>query len=172
MRLINVRTLDMEEYFGDNTPEYAILSHTWGHDEISFQEWTMLTQSHKVQHSKISDFEVTILQLLNLLPPDDIKQKLGYQKIIGCCEQAKRDGLNYVWIDTCCIDKTSSAELSEAINSMFEWYKSSKICYVYLSDVSTTMVDSDGSSAIRNSRWFTRGWTLQEFLAPNNLAFF
>ncbi|KAJ4224929.1 hypothetical protein NW757_014308 [Fusarium falciforme] len=79
----------------------------------------------------------------------------------------------YVWVDTFCIDKASSAELSEAINSMYKWYGDSNICYVYLCDVHP----EDGSyggpgRAFRESRWFTRGWTLQELLAPPLVEFF
>jgi len=83
-------------------------------------------------------------------------------KINGCCKQAIKDRYDYVWIDTCCIDKSSSAELSEAINSMFRWYRNSEVCYIHLADVENLRA---GSSSFRNSRWFTRGWTLQELIA-------
>jgi hypothetical protein len=123
-------------------PQYAILSHTWGPDteEVTFKDLTDGTG-----HSRA-----------------------GYDKIRSCGEQAKRDGLQFFWVDTCCIDKTSSAELSEAINSMHQWYKNAKICYVYLSDFS----GSTDISLMRESRWFTRAWTLQELLAPRKLQFF
>ena len=94
-------------------------------------------------------------------------------KIFNACKQAERDGFEYIWIDTCCIDKSSSAELSEAINSMYRWYQESAYCYVYLSDVSIDQ--SIGSASMRtlaSSRWFTRGWTLQELLAPSSLGFY
>jgi Heterokaryon incompatibility protein (HET) len=172
MKLINVYTLDIEEHFDDSVPEYAILSHTWGQEEMSLREWTMLTQSRKFNHGRLSDFDGTLLYLLGMSSCQDIEKRSGYTKVIACCEQAKQDGLKYVWADTCCIDKTSSAEISEAINSMFQWYKSSNICYAYLSDVSVGDVHGQGHSAICKSRWFSRGWTLQEFLAPNKLAFF
>ncbi|PVH68331.1 HET-domain-containing protein, partial [Cadophora sp. DSE1049] len=97
------------------------------------------------------------------------------EKIRFCAEQAKRDGLQYFWVDTCCIDKSNSAELTEAINSMFRWYGMSTKCYVYLSDVSRTAVNTDElawESAFRKSRWFTRGWTLQDLLAPTSVEFF
>jgi hypothetical protein len=90
----------------------------------------------------------------------------------------KNDGLEYVWVDTCCIDKSNNNELSEAINSMFRWYHNAIKCYVYLSDVSTNNHDQSNLSlqsweqAFRNSRWFTRGWTLQELLAPPSVEFF
>jgi len=82
------------------------------------------------------------------------------------------DGYEWVWIDTYCIDKSSSAELSEAINSMFGWYKKSAICYAYLADVPSNGDPQVPQSAFSKSRWFTRGWTLQELIAPNILEFF
>lgn len=213
MRLINVETYELET-FADHrsTPEYAILSHTWGAEEVLFQDVQPVT--------------------------DDTKKKLGWKKIEYTCRQAQKDELRYGWVDTCCIDKTSSAELSEAINSMFAWYKEAKICYAYLTDVdelveghegqdgipgedalattSTTeqsaSVDSSGDAAgnqddtaitqeevgkpveaeqdrtsgdgfhenekrafedqFKASRWFTRGWTLQELIGPPTMEFY
>ena len=89
----------------------------------------------------------------------------GYSKITGCCRQARLDGWEYAWVDSCCIDKSSSAELSEAINSMFKWYQDAQVCYAYLSDV-------EERSEFAKSQWFTRGWTLQELLAPEFLIFY
>ncbi|ATZ56800.1 hypothetical protein BCIN_14g00350 [Botrytis cinerea B05.10] len=134
---------------GSDIPEYAILSHTWGADadELTFQD------------------------LMN----DTGQNKSGYRKLQFCGEQAKRDGLQYFWVDTCCIDKSSSAELQEAINSMFRWYQNATKCYVYLSDVSTNRTDQVSSSwqlIFKASRWFTRGWTLQELIAPRSVQFF
>jgi hypothetical protein len=107
---------------------------------------------------------------------------LGFAKIAVCCQRALEDGFQYCWIDTCCIDKSSSAELSEAINSMFRWYKESSICYVYLGDVNenTNHVDdatrhtstSSRFPTLEQSRWFTRGWTLQELIAPAVVEFY
>lgn len=189
----------------DTLPRYAILSHTWGADteEVTFQD----------------------------LKEGTYTNKSGYQKLLFCEQQARRDGIQYFWVDTCCIDKSNNTELSEALNSMFRWYQNADRCYVYLSDVSTsedskrggTLLDtaSDlapsekkrdkgkqvlrkmlafrpaGSSskksqpvgktpvsptnveakrpwedAFRKSRWFTRGWTLQELLAPRSVEFF
>lgn len=126
---------------------YAILSHTWG------------VASEEVDFKDLND------GLGNT--------KDGYQKLRFCGEQAGRDGLQFFWVDTCCIDKSSSAELQEAITSMFRWYRDAAKCYVYLSDVSTKKRKASGQfseqiweSAFRSSRWFTRGWTLQELLAP------
>ncbi|RYN46778.1 hypothetical protein AA0118_g12387 [Alternaria tenuissima] len=112
------------------------------------------------------------------------KDKRGYAKLKFCAEQATKDGLEHFWVDTCCIDKSSSAELSEAITSMFRWYKNSAQCYVYLADVTTREEKVDHEtldheapdvtwvSDFQTSRWFTRGWTLQELLAPRVVLFF
>lgn len=129
-------------------PKYAILSHTWLEDgeEILFE------------HVQSGNY------------PERCSN--GYEKIKGCCEQAFRDGYEHVWIDTCCIDKTSSAELSEAINSMYQIYEQASKCYVHLADVYTTDTPAASDSAFRNSRWFSRGWTLQELIAPWRVEFF
>jgi hypothetical protein len=135
------------------TTPYAILSHTWGDDneEVSFKD--LADGSGKTKH--------------------------GYRKIRFCGEQAARDGLQYFWIDTCCIDKSNYTELSEAINSMFRWYREAAKCYVYLADVPKRnhgehddLPRSSWKSDFRNSRWFTRGWTLQELIAPASVEFF
>ena len=104
------------------------------------------------------------------LTTDTNRELPGWSKILNCCELAAKDGWQYVWIDTCCIDKSSSSELSEAINSMFVWYRQASVCYVYMSDVACTS-QRFGSKEFRDSRWFTRGWTLQELLAPTFLLF-
>ena len=106
------------------------------------------------------------------LPQEYAKQMLGYRKILSCCAQANSDGFDYVWIDTCCIDKRSSSELSEAINSMYSWYRNAEVCYAFLADVSEVEDPDSPNSTFRNSRWFTRGWTLQELLAPSSLIFY
>lgn len=124
------------ECFGNAIPPYAILSHTWGNDndELSFRD----------------------------LADGKGRDKTGWNKTEFCGKQAAEDGIEYFWVDTCCIDKSSSNELGEAINSMFHWYQDAAICYVYLSDVSVR--DSPESSKsiwadqFRDSRWFTRGW--------------
>lgn len=126
-------------------PPYAILSHTWGadNDEVTFQDLTSGTG----------------------------QTKAGYRKINFCAKQAARDDLKFFWIDTCCINKSNSTELQEAITSMFRWYQKSAKCYVYLDDVSTDSLAKDGLS-FQKSRWFTRGWTLQELLAPSCTEFY
>ncbi|KAF2818494.1 HET-domain-containing protein, partial [Ophiobolus disseminans] len=144
MRLLHVDTRQLEEFFGDAIPPYAILSHTWGPDEVVFR-----------------DFE-----------NEEYRNKHSYAKIDGCCREAKKSALSYVWVDTCCIDKSSSAELSEAINSMFQWYRVASVCYAYLEDVPPGEDPYQFGTAFRKSRWHTRGWTLQELLAPKRVIFF
>ncbi|KAI9146852.1 HET-domain-containing protein [Paramyrothecium foliicola] len=141
MRLINVETGAFEEFIGRNIPEYAILSHTWGQEEVSFK----------------------------MMTSEPCYAKLGYQKIAMTCSLASKVALRYAWIDTCCIDKSSSAELTEAINSMFRWYKRSNVCYVFLSDLEAS---APLEPAFGQCRWFTRGWTLQELIAPHDVLFF
>ena len=128
-------------------PKYAILSHVWGREEVKFEDIGDLSKAGRM---------------------------LGYEKILLSCAQARRDGLQYVWVDTCCIDKSSSSELSEAINSMFKWYQNAAVCYAYL-DATTTLASSqtgDELEEFENSRWFTRGWTLQELIAPRVVEFY
>jgi hypothetical protein len=134
----------------NDIPAYAILSHTWGGDTE----------------------EVTYRELID----GTGKSKAGYDKVRFCGEEARRDGLQYFWVDTCCIDRSNNAELSEAINSIFRWFQNATKCYVYLSDVSIPGLDEPSQlsleMAFRHSRWFTRGWTLQELLAPGSVEFF
>lgn len=146
MRLINVDTFELEEFMDHRSTHYAILSHTWGNGEV-----TLVDMQRGLPHAEA-------------LP--------GFEKIRGACRQAASDGFKFVWVDTCCIDKSSSAELSEAINSMFRWYSDAKICYAYLSDVANVGDGPEAESQFRNSRWFTRGWTLQELLAPKEVVFY
>lgn len=146
MWLINAHTLKLEEVWGESVKEYAILSHRWEDGEVSFQD---------------------------MQNPAVATTKKGFAKIRKSCELAVNDGYNNVWVDTCCINKDSSAELSEAINSMYRWYKASAVCYTYLSDVSANAPDGDiVEQQIKSSVWFTRGWTLQELLAPQHVVFY
>lgn len=149
MRLINARSLKIEEFGSRDLPKYAILSHTWGDCEPTFAEWRSLA----TRRWKAS--------------------KAGFAKVLATCKQARRDDLSHVWVDTVCIDKTSSAELSEAINSMFAWYQRADVCYVYLTDIpSQPPCGTDLLELIGSSRWFSRGWTLQELIAPDHLVFY
>ncbi|KAI2467661.1 HET-domain-containing protein [Annulohypoxylon bovei var. microspora] len=150
MRLINTIDYKMEEFFGDQIPEYAILSHTWEKGEVTFQDWQNIHSS-------------------------SVREKPGFIKITGACEQAVLDGFDWLWVDTNCIDKSSSAELTESINSMFVWYRDAKICYAYMQDVSSNGSHGRSEEVIslfKKSRWFDRGWTLQELLAPRKVVFY
>ncbi|KAK4455221.1 heterokaryon incompatibility protein-domain-containing protein, partial [Podospora aff. communis PSN243] len=139
MFLINTVTCELENMCGrEPMPRYAILSHTWDRDEISFQDLESGAASTGRQ---------------------------GYRKVMEACRLARDEGLNYVWIDTCCVDKKSSAELSEAINSMYRWYHDASVCYAYLADLSP-------GEDFQKCRWFSRGWTLQELIAPQELRFY
>jgi hypothetical protein len=157
LQLNNNGEFSLTEVHGKQIPQYAILSHTWiaNHEEVTFKD---VTKGRG-------------------------KDKAGYRKLYFCAKQAADDGLRHFWVDTCCIDKSSSAELQEAINSMFRWYERSAKCYVYLADVfdwpsRDTSVEHATTShqtwrlEFHQSRWFTRGWTLQELLAPKSVDFF
>lgn len=145
MRLLNTSSLSFEEFYGDQISPYAILSHRWEEEEVSLQDM----QSGRGPKRK------------------------GYAKIERCCRLARSHGYKYAWVDTCCIDKTSSAELTEAINSMFRWYQCADKCYAFLSDVSSSQMNSSSAQKeFSSSAWFTRGWTLQELIAPRRVMFF
>ncbi|KAF4930545.1 Vegetative incompatibility protein HET-E-1 [Colletotrichum fructicola] len=125
----------------DDTPPYAILSHRYDSKagEVSFKH---LNPGSETPTGRVS-----------------------YKKITGFCNKAFDAGFKWAWVDTCCINHDDSEEQKRSINSMFEWYRKSEVCYAYLADVAT-------GGDIRESEWFTRGWTLQELLAPGNLTFF
>jgi hypothetical protein len=148
MRLLRSKSNDDDfelVTFTDEIPPYAILSHTWTDSEVTYDELVARTG----------------------------KSKAGYDKIRFCGERAAADNLQYFWVDTCCIDKSSSAELTEAINSMFKWYKQADVCYVKLSDIDLDNVAANSVAySIASCRWFTRGWCLQELLAPSELLFY
>ncbi|CZR68585.1 uncharacterized protein PAC_18484 [Phialocephala subalpina] len=144
MWLLDAATIELHEFPSSEAPLYAILSHTWGPEEVSFRD--------------LRDDR------------DNACKKAGFAKIQRCCKKTLEDRLEWVWIDTCCIDKQSSAEVAESINSMYAWYRDATLCYAYLEDIPTgqlvRMVD-----IMDRSRWFTRGWTLQELIAPTKILF-
>ena len=173
MRLLNANTLRLQEFHPGQELEYAILSHTWGAKEITYED---------------------IAANGGCLP-----DTLAASKIRNFCKEASLEkfrvfpekSVSWVWVDTCCINKSSSAELQEAINSMFSWYKSAYACYVYLEDVKLGRYDSiplfglggpkppeyeawarDRGLQVKQARWLTRGWTLQELIASKNIVFF
>ncbi|KAF5340108.1 hypothetical protein D9758_013152 [Tetrapyrgos nigripes] len=143
MRLLNTKTLTLAEFFV-NIPSYAILSHTWGKEEVMFQD--------------IQNLETA-------------KRKAGYSKVENACKRARQYEFEWIWIDSCCINKESSAELSEAINSMYQYYQDAVVCYAYLADVFIEDHSQLPSLELENSKWFKRGWTLQELIAPNYVVF-
>jgi hypothetical protein len=159
MRLLHTTTKQLRTCYQD-FPPYAILSHTWGEQEITLQELGVVTANDKAV--------------------DSIKGKSGWKKIEIFCEVARGKGFDYAWVDTCCIDKTSSAELQEAINSMFRYYRDSKLCIVYMGDVRPSSGGQNYAAwkeqhlerEFKQSRWFQRGWTLQELLAPEHVEFY
>ncbi|PYH91218.1 HET-domain-containing protein [Aspergillus ellipticus CBS 707.79] len=130
---------DIQEFEDENRPPYAILSHRWDEEEVTFQDM------------KRNDAAT--------------KTKKGYTKIRQFCQVAWDNGIDYAWIDTCCIDRTNSTELSEAINSMYRWYQESVVCFVFLHDVLA-------KEKFQQSVWFSRGWTLQELIAPTEIILF
>ena len=148
MRLLHTTQLTFKEFFDDNIPPYCILSHRWGGDEVSYNDFL----AGRNTNSK------------------------GYAKILAACEYTFRvNGMqnpyDWIWIDTCCIDKSSSAELTEAINSMYAWYSGARICFAYLHDATFSNDIDDAQATFRKSDWHTRGWTLQELLAPRRVRF-
>jgi hypothetical protein len=155
MWLINTDTLKLEQFYDKNVPPYVILSHTWGQNELTFQDIQDLTP--------------------------DVREKNGYRKVTEFCELAKRYDYEYAWVDTCSIDKSSSSELTEAINSMYKWYHNADMCIVYLEDypppsvVMPPLVEAkkfSKSHDLSGCRWLYRGWTLQELIAPEDVRFF
>lgn len=122
-------------------------------------------------------YDKTALVPASLHSSHALELKTGFTKISYACGQAARDGYQYLWVDTCCIDKTSSSELSESLNNIFAWYRDAAVCYAYLSDVHHHTNPARGGyrswkDALAASTYFTRGWTLPELLAPRNLLFF
>jgi hypothetical protein len=161
-RLINTSDLSFETKFAhlqpgdDDHPRYAIISHRWGSDEINSQEFLYFTSAESARND-------TVARILGI----DLSKENGpgHRKVLDACETARFLGYEWMWIDTVCIDKTSSAELSEAINSMYAWYKSSAECLVYLSDVAYTVYQDslfqNSNNTFWLSQWWKRGWTVR-----------
>lgn len=190
MRLLDVNTLTYKTFYDENIPPYAILSHTWsyeaGNEEISFSEFLKIRAEEAVIPQDGFD------RSSDETKPDRLWRVGGYKKIVDFCAFVKKrkifniarletripsalwrdytdhhpelESLQWVWIDTCCIDSSSSSEVSEAINSFWSWYSNAVECYIYLSDYASYQTFTD-------SRWFKRGWTLQELLASKTRIF-
>lgn len=178
MRLVDVDTIELKT-FGEDVPKYVILSHTWGPDEVTYQDLTMITRMRSMIDNSGSNYSekdglpsgsaalmLTAMEMLlhgnrnvGAMLPDLSEEALmkreGYAKIVNAAKEAKRLGYQYIWCDTCCIDKTSSSELQESINSMFRWYRESTVCLVYLNDVEPLVPksSSDAVNAFARSRW-------------------
>ena len=147
MRLIDCRdgSLRMQEFIGSPPIPFAILSHTWDSEEVNFQAFNDIATRTAAK---------------------------GWTKIERTCREAQRCGFDYVWIDSCCIDKTNNAELSESINSMFQWYSEADLCLVYLADFDANATDSELDTMLHSARWFSRGWTMQEIIAARAANFY
>ncbi|KAI0349934.1 HET-domain-containing protein [Trametes cingulata] len=153
MYLLDTKTARLHYFLSSRELRYAILSHVWQdvRNELSFRD-------------------VQTIGVECALTGENPRDRMS-AKIRNCCIFAERAGYAWVWIDTCCIDHNSSAELSEAINSMFAWYADADVCYAYLYDVGDDEDPSSPDSAFRRSRWYERGWTLQELIAPARVVF-
>jgi hypothetical protein len=150
MRLLNTLSLELSHpYVPSEVPDYAIFSHRWNTEEVTFADISKAPMSEVDSHTRT---------------------KNGFAKVQGACQLALQDGYSWIWIDSCCIDKSSSAELQEAINSMWRYYAESNICYVYMADVADS--EAGWGHMFAKSVWFTRGWTLQELIAPACVEFY
>lgn len=145
MRLLRTTKLELADFPESNVPPYAILSHTWTDHEVNYRDMYRISR---------------------------LRRHPGLPKIVAACQKAAADGHHYIWIDCCCIDKSSSAELSTAINSMFQWYRNSVVCYVLLSDFDLDMTTPSELAGFEQCRWHSRGWTLQELLASPHVEFY
>jgi len=128
----------MREFTDEDIPPYVIVSHRWREDEVTYQDF---------EHNTFS-------------------RRHGYHKIKESCRIALEANYNWVWLDTCCIDKRNFTELNEAINAMYKWYQKASLCVAYLFDY------VHGHDELANSSWFTRCWTLQELIAPRRVEFY
>jgi hypothetical protein len=149
MRLLHTSTFQLELFMPEQVPDYVILSHRWSAEEIVFSDFTF------------GDI---------MLPEHPARTKAGFRKVVGACSLAAQDQYEWIWIDSCCIDKSSSAILQESINSMWNYYSNANICYVYMADVPDEV--AGWTTHFSESEWFNRGWTLQELIAPTLVEFY
>jgi hypothetical protein len=163
MWLLHSRQLRLEQLFDSDIPEYTILSHRWEDHEVSYQKLLEVIKPSPI-HALLDTTPGTL----------DNPQ---FAKIQKCRDKAIKQNFQWVWIDTCCMNEESNAELSEAINSMDRWYENEAFYFVYMSDVERTQLDAHGRKTddfgnFLRCKWFTRGWTLQELLAPRQRVLF
>ncbi|KAF2402463.1 HET-domain-containing protein, partial [Trichodelitschia bisporula] len=159
MWLLDAKTIQLREFADNEIPRYAILSHTWGSitEEVTFADMLEAAERASAGDEK---------------PHIETAKKTGFFKIESSCRQALADEIDYVWVDTCCINKNSLTDLSEAINSMFRWYQGARVCYAFLADVPPKTPSEKWLRHLYAARWFQRGWTLQELLAPPDVRFY
>ena len=161
MRLINTQNFERSA-FAHNIPQYAILSHRWEAEEMRYRDYQPALLRGSRRQDRRHKFWPSV------------------RKIQGACARARQQGLGYIWIDSVCIDKSSSEELRFSISSMFNWYHDATLCITFLGDVSGKRRGNDvfRSDCVERrktgqaSLWFERAWTLQELLAPQSMAIF
>ncbi|CDO68485.1 hypothetical protein BN946_scf184499.g10 [Trametes cinnabarina] len=151
MRLLNTHSGDLVSFHDPSEVKYAILSHVWLEKESTFQD---LERFHEE------------------VPDATLEHKELSAKVKNCCKVARRQCYLWVWIDTCCIDKSSSAELSEAIASMYRWYQQADVSFAFLHDLKETVPSLNAELVLERCKWFARGWTLQELIAPAEVVFY
>ncbi|KAK5703700.1 hypothetical protein LTR97_002713 [Elasticomyces elasticus] len=180
MRLINIDTLESAEFYDDLIPAYAILSHRWTTDELTYADFRKGRRKESIGYEKVLRLQ-EVTQRYNAWLQHGSSEAVvaevrlkteGAHKVKTLAEQPVR----YMWLDTCCIDKRSSAELSEAINAMYSYYRNAQICFAHLADVHAAEIDGDHvppavERMMQESAWFSRGWTLQEMIAPGRILF-
>jgi hypothetical protein len=182
MQLLNSTTLDFQ-VFGDGALlPYAILYHTWANEEVSYQDHQFLRRlavaPKKLRENAAYTVALEAAAGLDSTTANEIpiKRRTGYHKIKQAAKIAKELNLKWLWVDTCCIDKSSSAELQEVINTMYRWYQQSTACLVYLEDCEASFAgqqtEQEFERMLLNSKWLTRGWTLQELIAPHAVTFY
>ncbi|THU76413.1 hypothetical protein K435DRAFT_704907, partial [Dendrothele bispora CBS 962.96] len=157
-RLIDTKTIKLVDFHDatdiDTIPPYAILSHRWIEgEEVSFQELVQIQDLSNNEGEEMAE----------------LKKKSGYRKILQACFKARVDKIDYIWVDTCCIDKSDHGEVVRNIKSMYAYYENAQVCYAYLSDRTGNFWIK---GRFEDSEWFQRGWTLQELLAPTKVVFF
>ncbi|KAF2167690.1 hypothetical protein M409DRAFT_65820 [Zasmidium cellare ATCC 36951] len=160
MRLLNTSTLEFRSFADNDRPPYAIASHRWRADESTFKDFQQKRNVLTAGHTKVLGFCQLVDRMNTRAGPSRALNDLGL-----------RHRCDWLWIDSCCINKEDGAELSESINSMFRWYGDAAVCYAYLADVQPNQKFRASALDLARSEWFKRGWTLQELIAPRTVVF-